>query len=244
MFDYFSSLAEQVSQTVTQNGNQLIELYKKDIDEFADAVSVGIVKINELASELGDSDQSSSNISIENILYNEQSYKTPIYLSDENDLNTIQIDIDSKTDEISKLLENDPKLKEIHTNIVPSQISFILFWKRYYQLKLNFEENEKKRKLFESLNNTNTKNESVKEHLYLDVLKDILNDDFNSVQEIRDYIKMQLGSEVLSLNETTLATNDTTLEVNSDNIVAASGDATTSDNATSAAQNDEDDDWE
>ncbi|KAF0983966.1 hypothetical protein FDP41_007881 [Naegleria fowleri] len=202
MFEYFKTITETITETVTQNGATLIELYKKDLNEFAAAVSTEL----QLPSSDQQQDHSSAHSSslttttttttLSEILHNEQSYLQPIYLTDENDLNTIQIDVNSDqvTKDITSLLENDSILKDIHTKLVPSQISYPLFWKRYFQLKNNFEEFEKKRKLFESLKEETNKSTTTREEFYLNVLNEILeSDDFKTVQDVKEFIKAQLA---------------------------------------------------
>ncbi|KAG2393431.1 hypothetical protein C9374_006962 [Naegleria lovaniensis] len=207
MFEYFKSITE----TVAQNSANLIELYKKDLNEFAAVVS-NELQLPPPPSSSSEQPSSSLTTTLSEILHNEQSYLQPIYLTDENDLNTIQIDINSDqvTTDITLILENDSILKDIHMKLVPSQVSYLLFWKRYFQLKINFEEFEKKRKLFESLKEEtkNTNTTTTREEFYLNVLNEILeSDEFKTVNDVKEFIKIQLSGIVESNNGSLLVSD-------------------------------------
>ncbi|TMW55974.1 hypothetical protein Poli38472_008622 [Pythium oligandrum] len=67
--------------------------------------------------------------------------------------------VDNYTDEISKILEEDDEIRDLHEQIVPSQLSYDEFWCRYFFRR---EQDEKRRKLEEERKKKQREQEEAK----------------------------------------------------------------------------------
>ncbi|CAN6649226.1 protein Dos2p [Trichomonascus vanleenenianus] len=68
-------------------------------------------------------------------------------------------DVDKKTDQIAKDLEEHPSLRKLMEQLVPSQVSYNEFWTKYYYMRGQIAQQEEKRKLLVQQATTNNANE-------------------------------------------------------------------------------------
>ncbi|CDS09335.1 hypothetical protein LRAMOSA10695 [Lichtheimia ramosa] len=70
------------------------------------------------------------------------------FLNDIKDSKDMEgFDAEERTEEIAKLLEEYPDLRQMMDKLVPVQVNYVLFWKRYFYHAWKIEEEDKKRQL-------------------------------------------------------------------------------------------------
>ncbi|KAL1929435.1 hypothetical protein VTP01DRAFT_1573 [Rhizomucor pusillus] len=67
--------------------------------------------------------------------------------STSEDKQELQKDVEKRTDEIAKLLEEYPELRDMMDRLVPVQVSYTTFWQRYFYHLWKIEKDEEKRRL-------------------------------------------------------------------------------------------------
>ncbi|KAI9258932.1 hypothetical protein BDA99DRAFT_514559 [Phascolomyces articulosus] len=60
---------------------------------------------------------------------------------------TIEFDVEKKTDEIAQTLSEFPDLREMMDRLVPVQVSYVLFWQRYFYHVQKIEKEDEKRQI-------------------------------------------------------------------------------------------------
>ncbi|KAL9655552.1 hypothetical protein ABK040_002219 [Willaertia magna] len=167
--------------------------------------------------------ENKSILSIEEVLHSKDTYLNndhPIIVFNDE---TNNFNIENKTDEITNLLNSDKILNDLHTELVPEQITYELFWKKYFLFKEQLEANEKKRKLFQSLQQERkdeipllldeSSNITKRELFYLQILQQILNsNEFQNVEEIKSFIKNQLNFKQVDHQSNTTNNNTTIVQ--------------------------------
>jgi hypothetical protein len=151
---------------IAEKGGQLLDIYAKDIKEFVNEVQEETVKplqqivdIIPIAITLkGEDQQQQQQLSLSSQTPEERlaelhadlkTFTTPIDQEDESVKKWLEnFNLESKTEEISRLMKNDTKIAQHHATLVPVEISYEQFWTRYfYRYSLYLEDEERRSKL-------------------------------------------------------------------------------------------------
>lgn len=139
-------------ETIRQKSEQLIDVYKKDIQEFAGAIAEETKPVATLLLPSVPTDTPQSPEKTISKLDDLQHHVSEIKADEEDALPFAQFAqsfiIDEKTAEISELIKQDPVLSQFHNDQVPQAMPYATFWTRYfYRVELNNKKEEVRKKL-------------------------------------------------------------------------------------------------
>jgi len=157
--------------SLKNKSEQLIDIYARDIKEFAQTISHDAKPIAELilpvlpqdempsSSDDANNSKSAATSTITTVQFREIDAKTYTDAITPEEEEQAQItfdkwkqenDVNSKVEEITSILNNNEQLKQLQAELVPVTVSFELFWQRYFYRRDLFKKNEEQRKKLES----------------------------------------------------------------------------------------------